>query len=118
MARNHKNKSNRPYRHVEYRKMRARTERLNAGVRLASCVVALVASLAVLAGALKPYRVLQKMRADLAEVKEQEMQVLEREDAKKREYKAIETDPKYLEIIARDRLNYYKEGEFVFRIER
>ncbi len=68
--------------------------------------------------ALQPHRKLNRMRADLAEVHSQEMAVIERKDAKERELRAIEEDPAYLELIARDRLNYYKPGEHVFRIER
>lgn len=98
--------------------MRVRTRRMNAGVRLAFCGLALTACSAFLVAALKPYRDLGDMREDLADVMEREAEVIERKDAKQRELRAIETDPSYLEIIARDRLNYYKPGEHVFRIER
>ena len=98
--------------------MRARTERMNTGVRLAFCGLVLTACTAFLVSALKPYRDLGTMRTDLADVLERESAVIDRKDAKERELNAIETDPSYLEIIARDRLNYYKPGEHVFRIER
>ena len=98
--------------------MRARTERMNTGVRLAFCGLVLTACAAFLVSALKPYRDLGAMRADLADVLERESEVIDRKDAKERELHAIETDPGYLEIIARDRLNYYKPGEHIFRIER
>jgi cell division protein FtsB len=91
---------------------------MNAGVRLAFCGLVLTACSAFLVAAMKPYRDLGVMRADLAEVMERESSVIERKDAKERELSAIETDPAYLEIIARDRLNYYKPGEHIFRIER
>ena len=98
--------------------MRARTERMNTGVRLAFCGLVLTACTAFLVSALKPYRDLGAMRTDLADVLERESAVIDRKDAKERELHAIETDPGYLEIIARDRLNFYKPGEHVFRIER
>ena len=98
--------------------MRARTEKMNTGVRLAFCGLVLTACAAFLASALKPYRDLGVMRADLADVIDRETSVIERKDAKQRELHAIENDPAYLEIIARDRLNYYKPGEHIFRIER
>ena len=58
------------------------------------------------------------MKLDLVEVQVAENEMTERVDAKSRELKAIESDPQYREIIARDRLNYYKPGEHVFRIDR
>ena len=48
----------------------------------------------------------------------QEAAVIDRKDAKERELRATESDPSYLELIARDRLNFYKPGEHVFRIAR
>ena len=118
MARNQRNKSKRPSRHAGYNKMKARTERIDTGVRFAMCCLALAACAAFLVAALQPYRKLDKMRKDLAEVQLQEVATVDRKDAKAREYRAIEKDPAYLELIARDRLNYYKPGEHVFRIER
>ncbi len=118
MAHNKRNKSKRPSRHGGYNKVRARTERMNVGVRFALCCLTLMGCCAFMAATLQPYRKLGSMRSDLAEVHAQEMVVIERMDAKERELRAIEDDPKYLELIARDRLNYYKPGEHVFRIER
>ena len=119
MARNQKNNGKKnPSRHGGYNKVRARTERMNTSVRLALCALALTACIAFMVAALQPYRQLEKMRGDLAEVQEQEMAAIERKDAKERELRAIENDPKYLELIARDRLGYYKPGEHIFRIER
>jgi cell division protein FtsB len=102
----------------EFSHVRARTQRMNAGVRLAFCGLLLTACAAFLAAALKPYRELSEKRTDLADVEQRETSVIERKDAKERELNAIETDPAYLEIIARDRLNYYKPGEHIFRIKR
>ncbi len=118
MARNKRNTNKRPSRHGGYNKVRARTERMNTGVRVALCCLAFTACCAFMVAALQPYRKLDRMHSDLAEVQAQEMAVIERKDAKERELRAIEEDPKYLELIARDRLNYYKPGEHVFRIER
>lgn len=98
--------------------MRARTERMNAGVRLALCGLLLTACCAFLVAALPHHRKLEKLRVDLAEVQTSELSAIDRKDAKERELRAIEQDPAYLELIARDRLNYYKPGENIFRIER
>lgn len=118
MARNRRNTSKRPSRHGEYNKVKARTEKMNTGVRLALCVLVLTATVAFMVAALQPFRELTRLRAELSEVQSLEMAVIDRVDAKEREYRAIEGDSKYLELIARDRLNYYKEGEHVFRIKR
>lgn len=121
MARNKANRSKkgrRPSRHGGYNKVRARTEKMNASVRLALCALALTAAVAFMVAALQPYRELTRMRGGLSEVQHQEMAVIERKDNKERELRAIEEDPKYLELIARDRLDYYKPGEHIFRIER
>jgi len=99
-------------------KMHARTERLHVGVRLGGCVLLLMVCSAFMVAALPDQRKLEKMKLDLAEVHAAESDVVERVDAKEREYRAIEVDPEYREIIARDRLNYYKPGEHVFRIDR
>ena len=102
----------------EFSRVRAHTKRMNTGVRLAFCGLLLTACAAFLVSALSPYRELNDKRADLADVVQLETSVIERKDAKERELKAIETDPAYLEIIARDRLNYHKLDEYVFSIKR
>ncbi|BDS05828.1 hypothetical protein NT6N_08680 [Oceaniferula spumae] len=118
MARNKRNYNRRQQREGGYNKMRARTERMNAGVRLALCGLLLTGCCAFLVAALPHHRKLEKLRQDLAEVQGVELSVIENKDAKERELRAIEEDPAYLELIARDRLNYYKPGEHIFRIER
>lgn len=110
--------SNRVSRHGGYNKVRARTERMHASVRLAFCFLVLAGCVAFLVAALQPYRELGKVKADLAEVQQQESLVIGDKDAKERELRAIEEDPAYLELIARDVWNYYKSGEHVFRVER
>ena len=118
MARNKKNSARRRPHHGEYNKMRARTEKLNTGVRLAFCGLGLMLCVAFMVAALQPYKELNKMKAELSEVQAHETGVIESKDAKVRELRAVEEDPAYLEIIARDRLDYYKPGEQIFRIER
>ena len=91
---------------------------MNASVRLAFCILVLMGCLAFVATALQPLRELKKKEAALSEVMAKEEAVIQHKDAKQRELSAIVNDPKYLEIIARDRLNYYKPGEQIFRIKR
>ena len=112
-----KNSRSKASRQVGYNKVRVRTERMNASVCLAFCILVLMGCLAFVATALQPFRELKRKEAALSEVIEKEEVVIQRKDAKQRELSAIVNDPKYLEIIARDRLNYYKPGEQIFRIE-
>ena len=106
-------------RHCGYNKMKVRTERMKLTVRFALCLFVLTGSIAFLATTLKPYRELGELREYYSgEVKELERVKLEQLDEKEREYDAIEHDPQYLGIIARDRLHYYEPGEHVFRISR
>ncbi len=118
MAKNRKNLGRKRRREGGYNKMRARTDRINAGVRLALCGFALTACCAFLVAALPHQKKLDELRVDLDDVLSDEQAVIDQKDAKERELRAIESDPDYLEIIARDRLNYYKSGEHIFRIER
>ena len=99
-------------------KMHARTERMHTGVRLGFCVLALMGCSAFMVAMLPEYRKLESLRSDLSEVQSLETEVVGRVDAKDRERRAIETDPEYRELIARDRLNYYKPGEHIFRLGR
>lgn len=98
--------------------MHARTERLYTGVRLGFCVLLLMACAAFMVAALPHQRKLERMQLDLSEVHAAEQEVIDRVDAKDREHRAIELNPQYRELIARDRLNYYVPGEHIFRIER
>lgn len=61
---------------------------------------------------------LKALEARLEEAYEEEKLAMEANDRITREISAYRSNPEYLEIIARDHLNYYKEGETVIRIER
>lgn len=118
MASRRKSSRGRPSRHAGYNKVLVRTERMSTGVRLAFCILLLMGCVAFMATALHPYRDLSNMRSQLAEVVTEKVRVVEREDAKRRELRAIEEDPEYLELIARDRLRFHLPGEKIFQIDR
>ena len=61
---------------------------------------------------------LDELEAELKNVKREEKVALQANDRISREISAYKSNPEYLEIIARDHLNLYKEGERVIRIER
>jgi cell division protein FtsB len=63
--------------------------------------------------------------ADYRKLNEEGREVAARRDKlkaqleeKEAELRMIETDPQFLELKARDLLNYAKEGEVVFRFEK
>lgn len=103
----------------KHHKMKVRTARMRLSVRFAFCVFILTASVAFFVTTLKPYRELKGLRQYyVEEIQELEKEKAEKLDEKQREYEAIQNDSQYLGLIARDRLHYYKPGEYVFRIER
>lgn len=61
---------------------------------------------------------LTELEERLENAEKEERLALENNDRITREINAYRSNPEYLEIIARDHLNYYKEGETVIRIER
>ena len=102
-----------------YGDFRARREasvwqRLNSVLRvlLAVAVVLVIVSLF-----LPPYKKLGQGRTEIenlqSQVNDQKM-LLARQT---REVNLLKTDPAYLEIMARDRLDLMKEGETIFRLE-
>lgn len=102
-----------------YSKMKARTQNMNICVRFFLCCLVFMLACAFLVSTLNPYRELNKLRAYYEdEIQEQERATIEQVDQKWREFNAIENDPEYLGVIARDMLHYHKPGEHVFRIEK
>ena len=61
---------------------------------------------------------LDALRLRLSESQKEEQLAMEANDRITREISAYRSNPEYLEIIARDHLNYFKEGETIIRIER
>lgn len=59
---------------------------------------------------------LASMRRDLAAQQARLAELKKKCGEHEQEVKLLQTDPKYLEIIARDKLDLMKEGETVFRL--
>lgn len=59
-----------------------------------------------------------KKLGELAEAQEREEQAESQLDYLRVKLEAIKNDPAYLEIQARDRLQVYRPGETIFRIEQ
>jgi cell division protein FtsB len=59
-----------------------------------------------------------EMERTLAETLERERESLARREQHQLELEALKQDREYLELRARDRLDWYREGERVYRIVR
>lgn len=102
-----------------YGDFRARREatvwqRLN---RVLAVLLVLAVWLVIISLFVPPYKRLMQSRAEIdnlqSRVDEQKKLLTQRS----REVTLLQTDPTYLETIARDRLDLMKEGETIFRLE-
>jgi cell division protein FtsB len=91
---------------------------MNLSVRLAFCILVLMGCLAFLATALQPYKDLQQAKAVLDVQKDREGLVVREYDGRQRELNALQQNPEYRELRARDRLRYSEPDEHIFRIDR
>jgi cell division protein FtsB len=63
-------------------------------------------------------KLFDKKQGELAEARDREEKAESQLDYLRIKLDAIKNDPTYLEIQARDRLQVYRPGETIFRIER
>jgi len=59
----------------------------------------------------------EKLQAKLRKVQSREAETLAQKEYRKIQLQALREDPSYLEVQARDRLNYYRTGERVLRFD-
>lgn len=95
----------------------ARTERMNASVRLAFCLLLLMGSLAFLVTVWRPYSDLGESKAEWGEAMQELARVQSEEKQKSRELDLLRNNPEYRELRARDMENRSKPWEEIFRIE-
>ena len=84
-------------------------------VNSSRCVIPQRGSIAVLS--VPQPRKLRELKEELARARALESHVQDRKDQKRRDLKALRDDPAYLELVARDRLDLYREGEQIYRID-
>lgn len=72
----------------------------------------------VVATAIPQRRELDKLEVKLKAAKSREEVVLAERDYHLIEHRALREDPSFLEIHARDRLDYYRQGERVLKFKR
>lgn len=87
---------------------------LNRLILLLICVgLAVVVGLAMI----PEWKRLESMRAALAEKQAARDQELALQRTQQREVNLLQSNPEYLELVARDKLDLMKEGETIFRLQ-
>lgn len=84
--------------------------------RLAFYVLIIVACCAAHVIAFPQKNVLKEKEEQHAELIKAQEQARLRKDSADRQYRALQEDPEYLELISRDVLDYYKPGEIIFEV--
>jgi cell division protein FtsB len=103
---------------VKLRRLEARTRVIQGLGRFTLMVFGAALGFVVLATAVPQKRELDSLELKLADAREREQMVGAERDHRRIELRALREDPAYLEIHARDRLDYSREGERVLRLRR
>lgn len=85
--------------------------------RLLYVVLAIAFGLLVTATAIPQKRKLEELQTKLRMTQEREQDAIDRKEHNEIRLHALREDTAYLEVQARDRLNYYREGERVLRFD-
>lgn len=99
-------------------RLEARTRTYGVFTQVAFLVFCLAIGFVILAAAFPQRERLTLLETRLKAEQARETSILAKKDDIASEFRAIRQDPAYLEIQARDRLDYYREGEKVLRIKR
>lgn len=103
---------------VKLKRLEARIRVIQGMTRLVLIAFGGAVGFVVVAMALPQKRELQALEMKLEQAKERERVVTTERDHRRIELRALREDPAYLEIHARDRLDYSREGERVLRMKR
>ena len=97
------------------KRLQARTRWLVFCRRLMVMACGLAAGMLVVAMAMPQKRVLDDLELALEEASQREWVVLEEKRDYETELRALREDPEFLEIHARDRLDFHREGERILK---
>ncbi len=100
---------------VKLTRLEARTRVIQGAGRVAFVVFCMAIGFVVVATAFPQRRELEKLEAKLKLAKEREASVVADREYHQVEYRALREDPAFLEIHARDRLDYYRQGERILK---
>lgn len=103
---------------VQITHLKTRIGVIQGSVRLAFAFFCVAVGFVVVATAFPQQRELAKLEEKLELTKKREEAVLADRENHRIEYRALREDPAFLELHARDRLDYYREGERVLRLGR
>lgn len=99
-------------------RLEARTKAIKGVSKIVFVAFCVALGFVVVATAFPQRRALDKLEAKLKLSQQQERAVTVERDQKNIELRALREDPSFLELQARDRLDYYCEGERVLRFKR
>lgn len=97
------------------RSMQARTRFFVLGQRVMALACGLAAGFVVVAWAMPQKRLLDDLGDALSDAHAREREILDEREFHEIELNALRNDPAFLEIHARDRLDYYREGERILK---
>ena len=100
---------------VKLTRLEARTRVIQGAGRIVFVVFCMAIGFVVVATAFPQRREMEKLEAKLKLAKDYEATILADREYHQVEYRALREDPSFLEIHARDRLNYYRTGERILK---
>ena len=100
---------------VRLTRLEARTRVIRGAGRVVFVAFCMAIGFVVVATAFPQRRALEKLEAKLELAKQREAAVLADREYHQIEHRALREDPTFLEIHARDRLDYYREGERILK---
>jgi hypothetical protein len=102
---------------VKLKTLEARTRVINGLVGTSSIFCAMALGFVVVASAVPQHRELAMLEKKLKLAKAQEATITADLEYRQIEYRALREDPAFLEIHARDRLDYCRDGERVLKFK-
>lgn len=103
---------------VKLTRLEARTRVIQGASRAGFVMFCVAVGFVVVATAFPQRRELDKLEVKLKAARERESSVLADREYHFIEHRALREDPAFLENYARDRLDYYREGERVLKFKR
>ena len=100
---------------VKLTRLEARTRVIQGAGRIMFVVFCMAIGFVVVATAFPQRRELEKLEVKLKLAKEREAGIVADREYHQVEYRALREDPAFLEIHARDRLDYYRQGERILK---
>jgi cell division protein FtsB len=99
-------------------RLEARTRVIQGAGRVVAIIFGMALGFVVVATAVPQLREMEKLEVRLQQAKDRESTIMAERDQRRVELRALREDPEFLEIHARDRLDYCREGERVLRYRR